>query len=122
MKITLSGAEFFAYHGVYPGEQKIGNCFLVDIDVAFTSETVVTDDNLSSTVNYQELYEIAAEQMKQPRKLIETVAQGILEDVKATYPKVDFIMVTVKKLNPPMGHKIGFASVTVQHKKSDGIQ
>ncbi len=76
MKIAIHGAEFFAYHGVYPGEQKIGNCFLVDIDVAFTPEKVITDDNLSSTVNYQQLYEIAAEEMKHPRKLIETVAQS----------------------------------------------
>ena len=122
MKISLNGAEFFAYHGVYPGEQKIGNCFLVDIDVAFTPETVITDDNLSSTVNYQELYEIAAEQMKHPRKLIETVAQGILDDVKDAYPAVEFIMVTVKKLNPPMGYKIGYASVTVHYKKGNGLQ
>ncbi|MES2809922.1 MAG: dihydroneopterin aldolase [Bacteroidota bacterium] len=36
MIVSLHGAAFFAYHGFYPEEQKIGNHFLVDIDVAFS--------------------------------------------------------------------------------------
>jgi dihydroneopterin aldolase len=34
-KITLEGMEFFAHHGYYQEEQKIGNKFAVDIMIGF---------------------------------------------------------------------------------------
>ena len=46
-KITLDGLEFFAFHGYYDEEQKIGNKFGVDITIETSLEKAGMDDKLS---------------------------------------------------------------------------
>ncbi len=118
IKIALHGAEFFAYHGFYPEEQQLGNQFLVDIDVSFEPSGDLTDDNITYTVNYEHLYEIARDEMQHPRKLIETVAQGMINQIKAKYPEVVLIQVSIKKLNPPLGCKVAYSNVVINYNKA----
>ncbi len=118
IKIALHGAEFFAYHGFYPEEQVLGNSFIVDIEVSFSPAADAKADEIADTVNYEELYEITRDEMKQPKKLIETVAQGILDKIKAKYPYVDTIEVSIKKLNPPLGCKVGYSNVVISYNKA----
>jgi dihydroneopterin aldolase len=115
--IALQGAEFFAYHGFYPEEQKIGCRFLVDITVDFIPQNEPADDELKHTVDYEKVYYMACEEMKHPRKLIETVAQAILDRIKRKYPYVDSISVEIKKLNPPLLGKVTHSAVTVNYNK-----
>jgi len=110
--ISLHGAEFFAYHGWYSEEQKLGNQFVVDIDVDFF-ETNFSEDHLNNTINYEQLYEIVEEQMKQTRKLIETVARGIVDDTKKKLPAAKNVRVSIKKLNPPLKGKVAYSCITV---------
>lgn len=100
-KVALEGVRFFAYHGYYPEEQKVGNEFLVDIE----TETVVEEnlkDELSDTVNYERLFEIASFEMKTPRKLLETVAHRILKTILAEFSQLAKIRVGIRKLNLPV--------------------
>ena len=115
--IALQGAEFFAYHGFYPEEQKLGCRFLVDIEVGFVPQTDPAADELKHTVDYEKVYYIACEEMKHPRKLIETVAQAISERIKSKYPYVERIRVEIKKLNPPLLGKVAHSAVTVNYNK-----
>src|SRR5947209_3908112 len=100
--ISLHGAEFFAYHGFYPEEQKLGNKFVVDVDIDFVHSIGLNKDDISTTINYEQLYQIVEEQMSLTKKLIETVAQGVLDAIKEKFPAVKNVRVTVKKLNPPL--------------------
>jgi dihydroneopterin aldolase len=118
MKIAIQGAEFFAHHGFYPEEQKLGNCFLVDVEVDFEPTGQLGEDSLTNTVNYEQLHHIVAGQMKQTHKLLETVANNILDDIKSVWPNVQTITVTLKKLNPPLGHKVASSSVTINYNKA----
>ena len=120
--VALHGAEFFAKHGFYPEEQLLGCKFLVDISVGFTPADDLKTDSLANTVNYEQLYAIACEQMKHPRKLIETLGQAIIDDIKQEYPYIENAVVTIKKLNPPMRGKVAHSGVTISYKKPDGIQ
>jgi len=118
IQIALHGAEFFAYHGFYPEEQILGTQFLVDIDVSVKPGGDLVDDEISYTVNYEDLYEIAREEMQHPKKLIETVAQGIINQVKAKYPDVEAIQVSIKKLNPPLGSKVAYSNVLINYNRA----
>jgi len=117
MIVALHGAEFFAHHGFYPEEQKLGNCFIVDIEVGFRPTGDVNEDELNNTVNYEQLYNIACEEMKQTKKLIETVAQAIIDEIKKQYAFVETIQVGIKKLNPLVGAKTKYSSVTINYIK-----
>jgi dihydroneopterin aldolase len=111
--IAVHGAEFFAYHGFYPEEQKLGTKFIVDVQVDFTPVNNLKEDKIANTVDYEKIYNAVAEQMKQTRKLIETVAQSIADDIKIQYPFVEKIQVSIKKLNPPFAGKVDYSKIVV---------
>ena len=118
INISLHGAEFFAYHGLYPEEQKIGCHFLVNVDVSFTPSGDLIDDDLKNTVDYEAIYTIVCEEMKHSRKLIETVAQSIINRIKRQYLFAETIRVSVKKLNPPIKGKADHSAVTINYSKA----
>ena len=113
ISISIHGAEFFAYHGFYPEEQKLGNKFLVDVEVSFLPLTNLKEDKLSNTIDYEQLYNMIDEQMKHTRKLIETVAQAIVDQIKDNYPVVEKIQISIKKLNPPLKGKVDYSCIII---------
>lgn len=124
MIVALHGAEFFAYHGVYPEEQFTGSCFVVDIEVTFepSASGGLNTDDLNDTVNYEELYDIACQRMEQPQKLVETVATFIIEDITSRYSSAEEIKISIKKLNPIAGAKVKYAEISLNYNKTHGIQ
>ncbi|CAN5248005.1 dihydroneopterin aldolase [soil metagenome] len=110
--ISLHGAEFFAYHGFYPEEQKLGAKFIVDIEVGF-SPGDLSSDKLANTVDYEKLYNLVSVEMKQTRKLIETVAHAIANKIKSDFPVAEQIKVSLKKLNPPLSGKVEYSGITL---------
>src|SRR5690606_31448672 len=102
-EVALTDARFYAYHGYYAEEQVLGNEFTIDICVAFHRDDRPIADELQHTVNYEQLYHIAKTEMQQPRKLLETVAETMLHRVRADFPFVSHIEISVTKHNPPFG-------------------
>lgn len=111
-RVALIDARFFAYHGYYPAEQVLGNEFMVTIHVGFDKHAEGQEE-LTGTVNYQALYEIAKAEMQRPRKLLETVAEAILTCVRADFPFVSEIEVTIRKNHPPFGGDHAKAAITL---------
>lgn len=113
IKVSLHGAEFFAYHGFYPEEQLLGCRFVLDIDVEFYTAADLTADDIADTVNYEQLHNIAADEMRNTRKLLEAVAQSIADRIRNDHPYVENIRVELKKLNPPLKGSVAYSSVTI---------
>jgi len=111
--IAIHGAEFFAYHGFYPQEQKLGTKFIVDVEVDFIPVNNLKEDKIINTVDYEKLYNIVAGQMKQTRKLIETVAQSIADETKEKYPFIEKVTVIMKKMNPPLAGKVEYSKIVI---------
>jgi dihydroneopterin aldolase len=111
--ISIHGAEFFAYHGFYAEEQKIGNRYLVDVEVSFLPLTSLKEDQLANTIDYEQLYHMIEGQMKQTKKLIETVAQAIVDQIKDTYPVIEKIQISIKKLSPPLQGKVDYTCIVI---------
>lgn len=113
IKVSLHGAEFFARHGFYKEEQILGNYFVVNIEACFFPQTAIVDDDLTNTLNYEHLYKLAKDAMIEPKQLLETVAQGIADNIMHNFPYLNSLQVEVKKLNPPLGGKVAASGVTV---------
>jgi 7,8-dihydroneopterin aldolase/epimerase/oxygenase len=111
--VALHGAEFFAYHGFYPEEQVLGNKFIIDIEVTFEPKGDFKEDNIGHTVDYEKMHKIATAEMKQTKKLIETVAQSIADKIKEKYPFAASIKVSIKKCNPPLNGRVAYSSIVV---------
>jgi 7,8-dihydroneopterin aldolase/epimerase/oxygenase len=112
--IALEGLEFFAYHGFYDEEQKIGNKYAVDIIVYADFSEAARRDRLSATVNYEDLYKITAAVMKRPARLLEHIAHSLISEIKRQYPAVETVEVSVSKFNPPIGGVCHRARITLK--------
>jgi len=110
--VSLEGLHFFAFHGFYDEERKKGNNFICDVQVELKSFDSM-DDNIFDTVNYEDVYAIAEEEMKITRKLIETVAYNIIEKIKLL-DNVTGAVVRIHKLNPPIKGKVEKAVVEMR--------
>jgi len=53
--------------------------------------------------------------MNVPSKLLENVALRIVKRVKATYPAVGKITLSVAKMNPPIGGKVEASRVVISY-------
>lgn len=111
--ITLSGLRFHAYHGVMAQERQTGGDFLVDLQVMCDLEKAVHSDDLSDTLNYGTLYDLVHQEMMQPSQLLEHVAGRIAQRVFDGFTQVENVVITVTKVNPPMGADLKGASVTL---------
>ena len=115
--IALEGLEFFAFHGFYDEEQKIGNKYGVDLRLKTDLHAAGASDKLAETVNYEILYRLTLAEMQQPARLLEHLAHRILDRVMSEFPQVRRAEVSVSKFNPPLGGICHRARVTLSRKR-----
>lgn len=112
--IEIEGMEFYAYHGCFEAEQKVGNKFLVYACIHYNSEWAAKTDCIEDALSYQAAYEVIAEEMMKNSHLLENVANRMIEALYASFPQAEYIKIKVSKLNPPLGGKVGATSVTLE--------
>ncbi len=111
-KVALKGMRFYAFHGYYDFERRIGNNFILDV-TADVNLTAAPNDLIDQTVNYEALYKICNEIMQQKYKLLESVAFDIASKIKMDFAKVTSVEVRLSKLNPPVGGKVDSSEITI---------
>lgn len=118
-RVALEGLEFHAFHGVYPHERESGNWFEVDIAVETDFSMAASNDELQGTINYETLFKIVKEEMDEPSKLLETVAEKIARDVIENLPAALSVELRISKLNPPIGGKCKKATISLVRRRGD---
>ena len=122
MLIELRGMSFHAGHGCYAEEKITGNRFEVDLKLRPYTSAAPQTDNIDDALNYQDAYNIVAEQVAVTSNLLEHVAQRILSALFAHYKTLEWASVSVAKLAPAMGGKINRVQVTMeQEREAEGV-
>lgn len=104
-KIGIEGMEFYAYHGYYQEEQVLGGKYTVDVYLEVNFSAAAEKDDLSQTINYETIYQIARQQMEVKSKLIEQVCQRIASSIRSAFPAITKLKVRVSKHQPPIKGK-----------------
>ena len=105
-KIQVNNIKLYAYHGCLEEEAKIGSWYRVDIEVEGDLSKSAKTDELSDTIDYVHLNLIAKEEMAIRSKLLEEVAQRILDRFFVEIPMLETAKVAVAKINPPIGGNV----------------
>ncbi|WP_258100715.1 dihydroneopterin aldolase [Marinoscillum pacificum] len=113
-KVALEGMEFYARHGYYEEERKIGNKYSVDVELDVDFTDAAMDDKLEGTVNYERVYEVVAEVMNIDAQLLEHLAGKMIRQLKTEFPQVNQVKVKVSKYNPPIKGLCHRAVVTLE--------
>ena len=114
MKITLHEMRFYAYHGVFAQEQRVGNHFIVELSFWADIAESLHRDELEETISYADVYEVIKAEMTIPSRLLEHVIGRISEQLFATFPRMQRIALTLSKCNPPFPGEVHSAAVTLE--------
>ena len=115
-RIELTGLRVRGHHGVFEHEKRDGQDFVVDITLWIDLAEAAATDDLTKTVHYGELAELAAGIVAgPPRDLIETVSAEIADAVMSD-ERVHAVEVTLHKPHAPI--PLDFADVAVVARRS----
>ena len=115
--IKIKNIRVYAYHGCLIEEGKIGSDYRVDLLVKANLKKSSKSDNLKDTVDYVHLNKIVKEEMFIKTKLLETVADKILDRILFEIPIVVKAKVKVSKINPPIGGNVEMVSIVMERKR-----
>ncbi len=102
-EVFLEGLRFYAFHGVNPEEQALGQRFVIDVRIETDLRPAGRSDDLDRTISYSAVYKrVRAVVEGAPRRLIETVAEEIAATLLADFPAAETVSVTVRKPEVPM--------------------
>lgn len=118
MKITLHEMRFYAYHGVFAQEQRVGNHFIVELSFWADIAGSLYRDELEETISYADVYEVIKAEMAIPSRLLEHVVGRIGQRLFATFPRMQRIALTLSKCNPPFPGEVHSAAVTLEASRS----
>jgi len=116
--IKLQNIRTFSFHGCLPEEAKIGSDYRVDLEVKTDLRKSAQTDELADTVDYVLLNRIVVEEMAIRSKLLEHVAQRIIERIFREIPSVSRIILAVSKLNPPIGGDVEAVTIVMEEYRS----
>ena len=103
--------EFYAFHGHFKEEQIVGNKFLIDIEIETDLDPAGISDKLEDAADYTVACRIVKQEMEKKSKLLENIAKRILDSIFQNMKNIKKVTVRIKKMNPPVGAKVGSVSV-----------
>lgn len=112
--IHFDKMHFYAYHGVDPQEQAVGNNFSVELTLYVPFEAAMRSDSLSNTINYAMVFKELDIIMATPSRLLENVAGRIITTLQARFPKIKGGRIAIYKETPPICGNIDRVGVIVE--------
>ena len=109
--ILLKDICCFAYHGVAPQENIIGNEYIINLKLKVDISQAIQTDDVSDTVSYADIHEAVKAEMSVSSKLLEHVCGRIVKRLFRDFRKIREIEIKLAKRNPPMGADIDSAGV-----------
>lgn len=109
--IFLKDIRCYAYHGVAPQENLIGNEYVIHLRLKVDISQAAETDEVTDTVNYAEVHEVVKTEMSIPSKLLEHVCNRIIRELFTRFPSIEEVKISLSKRNPPMGADIDSAGV-----------
>lgn len=111
LTIELEEMQFYAYHGVLAQEQRVGNTYVVNLRLELNTLRSLGSDCLEDTINYAEVYEAIAEEMRSPSLLLEHVVGRIARRLMLDFGMIENLSIKLSKVKPPMSADIKASSV-----------
>lgn len=114
----MKGLAFKACHGVLPEEKVTPQRFIVDLELYKELRQAGLTDDLSQTVNYDEVYHEVKNIIEgHSFNLIEKLAETIADSILSRYP-VLAVRVTVYKPDAPVNGEFAYFAVDIYRQKN----
>jgi dihydroneopterin aldolase len=102
-KIFVSGLLVHAHHGVMEHESKVGQRFILDLELSLDLAEAARSDKLADTVSYSHIVETASAAFTaRSHKLVESAAGAVADAILESFAPVNSVQVTVHKPHAPV--------------------
>jgi len=115
-KIILENIRIYSNHGCLDEEALIGSDYVVDLEIKTDLSKSTKSDSLNDTVDYVHLNRIVKEEVSVRSKLLETVAQRVLDRIGSEISQVESAVIKLSKMNPPIGGNVEKVSIVLEKK------
>jgi dihydroneopterin aldolase len=118
----LTGLLIHAHHGVMEHESRVGQRFILDIELALDLTDAANSDKLADTVSYAAIAETATRAFTaRSHKLVESAAGVVADAILEGFARVTEIKVTVHKPHAPIAATFADVGVTlIRSRRSHG--
>lgn len=119
-RIILSDLAFYGYHGVMLEENKLGQRFRIDLECGLDLRRAGETDIVEATVSYADIYALVKAATEDTRyKLIEALAQHIIDRLFATFAPFEWIRIRIRKPEAPIPAVAGEFAIELFRARSD---
>jgi dihydroneopterin aldolase len=118
--LLIEALELHAYHGWYPHEGEFGQPFSIDLEIAADISAEAISDRLGAALDYAAVVASTRHLFVETRhKLIEAAAVALGRGLLGEFPKIERIVVRVRKLKPPIPERLAAVGVEVTLTRAD---
>ena len=117
--LKVTGMRFYATHGLFPEENKLGQEFIIDVEALIDMTQMCLTDEISWNTSYAKIYQSAKEvTVGEEHKLIQRLAYRILEQVFDNTAAAS-AKVTVNKPGAPIKGVYDNAACTIERTREE---
>jgi dihydroneopterin aldolase len=117
----LTGLLIHAHHGVMEHEERVGQRFILDLELSLDLADAARSDKLADTVSYAAIAETATRAFTaRSYKLVEAAAGAVVDAILAGFARVTAVKITVHKPHAPIAATFADVGVTLVRSRSDG--
>ena len=118
-RIILKDLGFYGYHGVFAEEEKLGQRFFIDLELGTDLTAAAATDRLSAGISYADIYDVVKAAFGTRRmKLLEAVAQNIVDDLFSEFEAVTWVIIRLRKPEAPIAMVRGEAAIELHRQRS----
>jgi dihydroneopterin aldolase/2-amino-4-hydroxy-6-hydroxymethyldihydropteridine diphosphokinase len=119
-KISLSKMCIFAYHGVYPEEQTLGQKFIVSIDLFADLSLICRTDNIADGFCYGDTTHKIIHFCSNNRfNTLETLSHALGKYLFFTNKIIQNLVIKIEKPNAPINCNIDSVSIEIHRSRND---
>ena len=113
-RIRIEDLEIFAYHGVFPEENTLGQKFVISADLYTDTRKAGLKDDLAESIHYGEVCAFMELYLKKHTyKLLESAAEHLAEELLLKYESLKKIRLEIKKPWAPIRLPLKTVSVEI---------
>ena len=117
-RVLVHRIAVFAYHGVRPEEERLGQRFYVSLDCSLDLSEAGRNDDWHATVCYGQLTEVVTAAATGRRfHIIEALAEAIAGEILGRFPRVEEVVVRIDKPSAPVPAIIDGVTVEIRRRR-----
>lgn len=117
-RLSIKGAQFYAYHGVKEEEKDLGGRYEVDLDLWYDASLAIETDSVAYALNYEEAMNCIEESFSdESYNLTETVASKTIDLVFEKFPELIKATIRIRKMNVPIHNVVSYIETELSREK-----